>query len=153
MQPYEREEMTDHGKEESEEGEGEETSGSEGKARSRQEGREEKSQEGEQGEGRNEGEEGEEGGGEEVAREIRPSEISQACGAREATLCSEESDGAAEACGSRGTARRAGAGSHAEQRFRTRAAVDQLGSVRLRRIGESASRASTGEGCAPRWRR
>src|SRR3984957_3182789 len=77
-QPYDREEMTDHGKEESE---GEEASGSKGKARScqegrRQEGREEESEEGEQGEGCNEGEEGKEGGAEESATEESATEES-----------------------------------------------------------------------------
>jgi hypothetical protein len=125
--------MTDHGKEESE---GEEASGSEGKARScqegrRQEGRQEESEEGEQGEGCNEGEEGEEGnegGSEEDAREVR-----KGCIAGKGCIGSEESDGTAEACGSGRTAPIAGAGSHAEQRFRTRvaAAVDQHGSFRL----------------------
>jgi hypothetical protein len=122
--------MTDHGKEESE---GEEASGSEGKARScqegrRQEGRQEESEEGEQGEGCNEGEEGNEGGSEEDAREVR-----KGCIAGKGCIGSEESDGTAEACGSGRAALNAGAGSHAEQRFRTRVAavVDQHGSFRL----------------------
>src|SRR5271163_1555844 len=110
-QPYDREEMTDHGKEESE---GEEASGSEGKARScqegrRQEGREEESEEGEQGEGCNEGEEGKEGGSEEVGSEEGARE--GGC-AGEGCIGSEESDGTAEARGSGRTAPHAGTGSH-----------------------------------------
>src|SRR5580698_410776 len=128
-QPYDREEMTDHGKEESE---GKEASGSEGKARSceegrrqegRQKGRQEKSEEGEQGEGCNEGEEGKESGSEEGARESCAAEVRAA----EGCIGAQEPDGAAEARSSGRTAAGAGARSDAEQRLRTRAsaAVDQ----------------------------
>ena len=135
-QPYDREEMTDHGKEESE---GEEASGSEGKARScqegrRQESREEESEEGEQGEGCNEGEEGKEGGFEEGGSKEVGSEEGACEGGTAGKGCigSEESDGTAEARGSGRTAPYAGTGSHAEQRLRTRApALAQHGSFRL----------------------
>src|ERR1700729_2331992 len=114
-QPYDREEMTDHGKEESE---GEEASGSEGKARSceegrRQEGRQEKSEEGEQGEGCNKGQEGEEGGAEESATEESATEESgsearEGCAAK-GSIGAQEPDGTAEARSSGRTAAGAGA--------------------------------------------
>jgi hypothetical protein len=103
----------------------------------RQESREEESEEGEQGEGCNEGEEdkGEEGRSEEGGSEKGGSEegTCEGCTAGKGCIGSKESDGAAEARGSGRTARNAGAGSHAEQRFRIRVAatVDQHGSFRL----------------------
>jgi hypothetical protein len=132
MQPYDREEMTDHGKEESE---SEEASGSEGKARvckeeRRQEGCQEEGQEGEQGEGCSESEDGEEVSAEEGACEVR-----EDCTAGKGCVASEESDGTAEVGGSGRTVRNAGAGSDTERRLRTRgaAAVEQHGSFRVRR--------------------
>jgi hypothetical protein len=149
-QPYDREEMTDHGKEESK---GEETSGSEGEARSceegrRQEGRQKESKEGEQGEGSNKGEEGQEGSAEKGGcKKGRSKEEGAREGGTAGKGCggSEESDGTAEAGSSGRTARSAGAGSHPEQRLRSRAAaaVDQHGSLRLSKVAEAGSLEAT----------
>src|ERR1700761_2914562 len=90
-QPYDREEMTDHGKEESER---EEASGSKSKAGRRQKGRQEESEEGEQGEGCNEGEEGEESGSAEGGKKGGSEEGGCKEGrARQGGIGSEESDG------------------------------------------------------------
>ena len=139
--PIDREEMTDHGKEESEgEREGEEASGSQSKARSRQEERREEKrreeespsceEEGEQSEG---SQEGQEGSAAESSGEVREGcTAAQSCNAAQDRVGSEESDGTAEARGSGRTAPYAGTGSHAEQRLRTRAAaLAQHGSFRL----------------------